>query len=91
MTIETRNNGFRDIIVLVADEGKILRRIGTEDVFGEEISLGKSWYINGEKLSKPHDDVPEDFEEIDAPEQEEEEWIEPEISDSEALRIITGK
>lgn len=52
---------------MVADEGKVFRRIGTEDIFGDEIYLGYSHYINGVKQDPPHKDVPEDFEEIDAP------------------------
>lgn len=51
-----------------ADEGKILRRKGTNEVFGKEIYLGYSFYIEGVLQTPPHYDVPEDFEEIDAPE-----------------------
>lgn len=72
MTIETRNNGIRDITVIKADEGKVFRRKGTEDIFGDEVWLGYSYYINGVKQDPPHLDVPEDFEEIDAPIEEEE-------------------
>lgn len=59
---------------IIAAEGKVLRRKGTEDIFGGEIWLGYSHYINGQKLPVPHLDVPEDFEEIDAPE-----WEEPSV------------
>jgi hypothetical protein len=52
---------------LIADEGKVFRRIGTEEVFGEEIYLGYSHYINGMRQDPPHLDTLEDFEEIDAP------------------------
>jgi len=52
---------------IIADEGKIFRRKGTTDVFGNEIYLGYSYYKNGEKLETPHLDTPDDFEEIDAP------------------------
>jgi len=65
MKTEIRNNGKTDYIVIIADEGKVLRRIGTDEIFGTEISLGYSYYINGELLPEPHKDVPEDFEEID--------------------------
>ncbi len=58
---------------LIADEGKDFRRKGTEEIFGEEIYLGYSYYINGVLQNPPHYDVPEDFEEIDKPVEEEEE------------------
>lgn len=58
---------------LIADEGKVFRRKGTEEIFGEEIYLGYSYYINGVLQNPPHYDVPEDFEEIDKPIEETEE------------------
>ena len=73
MRTEIRNNGIRDLTVIIAEEGKVFRRIGTNDIFGDEIVLGKSHYINGIKLQEPHIDIPEDFEEIDAPVEETEE------------------
>lgn len=60
MTIDGRH--------IIADEGKVFRRIGTEEIFGEEIFLGYSHYIGGVLQNPPHLDVPEDFEEIDMPE-----------------------
>ena len=36
-------------------------------IYGKEISLGYSYYINGVRLEVPHLDVPEDFEQIDEP------------------------
>ena len=69
MTIRTENNGITDITVITADEGKVLRRKGTEDVFGDELWLGYSHYIGGTKVDPPHLDTPDDFEEIDAPEE----------------------
>lgn len=71
MTTRIENNGIRDITVITADEGKVFRRKGTEDIFGEEIWLGLSYYIGGVKQDPPHQDIPEDFEEIDAPVEEE--------------------
>ena len=68
MRTERRNNGVADYDVLVADNGKVIRRKGTDDVFGEEFALGYSWYINGVKQDVPHKDSADDFEEIDAPE-----------------------
>lgn len=59
------------IIIITADEGKVFRRIADGQVYGKEISLGYSHYIDGVKLSEPHLDVPEDFEQIDEPVREE--------------------
>ena len=56
---------------IIADEGKVFRRIVDGQIYGKEISLGYSYYINGVKLSEPHLDVPEDFEQIDEPVREE--------------------
>lgn len=63
----------------MANTGKVLRRKGTEEIFGEDIYFGLSFYINGVLQNPPHQDIPEDFEEIYSPE---------EIDDSEALQII---
>ena len=67
MRTEIRNNGITDYTVIVADEGKWLRRISSGEIMGEEIALGNSYYIGGELQETPHDDVVSDFEEIDAP------------------------
>ena len=56
---------------IIADEGKVFRRIGTEDIYGNEIYLGYSYYIGGVLQDPPHKDIPEDFEEIDDPGEEE--------------------
>ena len=50
---------------LVAQEGKIFRRKSDGVIFGKEISLGYTYYINGQKLVKPLQELPEHFEEID--------------------------
>ena len=71
MTTRIENNGLKDVTVITADEDKVFRRKGTEDIFGNEIWLGYSYYIGGVKQDPPHLDVPEDFEEIDAPIEEE--------------------
>ena len=52
---------------MIADEGKVFRRVLTGEEFGEEIYLGYSHYIGGVKQEPPHLDVPSDFEEVDAP------------------------
>lgn len=55
---------------ITADEGKVLHRIISGEIFGNEIYLGYSYYIGGVLQDPPHLDVPEDFEEIDEPEEE---------------------
>ena len=57
-------------VYIKADEGKVFRRRHTRDIYGDEIYLGYSYYINGEKLSQPHLDVPADFEEIFEPKED---------------------
>jgi len=44
-----------------ADEGFVFRRISDGMVYGSEITLGYTYYLNGEALSSPHKDVIEDF------------------------------
>ena len=68
----------KDVLILYASEGKVLNRIGYDEIMGDSIALGYSYYIAGEKLPIAHKDVPEDFEEIDPPIDEVEEEIEPE-------------
>lgn len=51
--------------IITAGKGKVLRRKGTEDIFGNELYLGYSYYINGVKLHAPHLDTPDEFEEIE--------------------------
>ena len=53
--------------IIKADKGKVFRRIADGQIYGKEISLGYSYYINGIKLDKPHLDTQEDFEQIDEP------------------------
>jgi len=60
MTIDINNNKH-----IIADEGKTFRRISDGFEMGEEIYLGKAWYIGGKKLDEPIDELPEHFEEID--------------------------
>lgn len=57
---------------MIADEGKVFIRKETGEDFGGEIFLGYSHYIGGVIQDPPHLDVPEDFEEIDKPIEEEE-------------------
>lgn len=66
---------------IIADEGKVFRRVASGEVFGKDIYLGYSHYIGGVKQDPPHLDTPEDFEEIDD---------ETELTAEEALNIVTG-
>lgn len=67
---------------ITADDGKVFRRIADGTIYGKVIYLGYTHYIGGVKQEPPHADTPEDFEEIDD---------NKEISDGEALKIITGR
>ena len=55
---------------IIADEGKVFKRKSDGFIYGEEIYLGYTYYIGGKKLDEPHLEVVEDFEEIDAPQEE---------------------
>ncbi len=57
------------ITVITAEEGKVFKRISDEQIFGEEIWLGKAYAIGGVKLETPIQELPEHFEEIDMPEE----------------------
>ena len=52
---------------IMAGDGKVFRRIGTNEIYGKIVYLGYTYYINGVKQIPPHLDTPEDFEEIDDP------------------------
>lgn len=60
-----------EIIKLKASEGKVLRRILDNQIFGTEIYLGYVYYLGGAKLAQPIKEIPEFYEEIDAPKTEE--------------------
>ena len=53
--------------LIKASEGKVFRRISDGFIFGNEISLGYTHYLNGKKLEEPLLELPEHFEEIDEP------------------------
>ena len=53
--------------IIKAQDGKVFRRISDGFIFGNEISLGYTYYLNGEKLEEPLLELPEHFEEIDEP------------------------
>ena len=50
---------------LIADEGKVLRRISDKWIAGTEIYLGYTYYLNGELLEEPLLELPEHYEEVD--------------------------
>lgn len=56
---------------ILADEGKIFRRISDGQSFGNEIYLGYTYYLSGEELAEPLLELPEHYEEIDDPTDEE--------------------
>lgn len=49
----------------IADEGKLFKRISDGFIFGNEIYLGYTYYLNGEKLQEPKLEFIEDFEEVE--------------------------
>ena len=49
----------------IADEGKVFKRKSDGFIFGNEIYLGYTYYLNGEKLSEPKLEIIEDFEEVE--------------------------
>lgn len=65
MTVDKNNSKH-----IIADEGKVFQRKSDGFIYGEEIYLGYTYYIGGKKLDEPHLEVVEDFEEIDAPQEE---------------------
>ena len=54
-----------DFITIKAEEGKVLRRISDQMIFGKEITLGYAYYIDGKLLDAPLWELPEHYEEID--------------------------
>ena len=56
--------------VIEAAEGKLLRRKSDKTVYGKTVYLGYNYYENGDRI-EPKQDTPEDFEEFDAPEDNE--------------------
>lgn len=53
--------------IITASEGKVFRRKSDGMIYGNQITLGYTYYIGGILLEKPHLDTLEDFEEIDIP------------------------
>lgn len=57
--------------IIKASEGKVFRRISDGLIFGNEIVLGYTYYLNDKELEEPLLELPEHFEEIDEPVREE--------------------
>lgn len=53
---------------MIADEGKVFRRKSDGFIMGEEITLGYDYYDAGVGLAHPHAARPEDYDEIEMPE-----------------------
>ena len=89
MKIDELNNKH-----ILAEEGKVLRRISDGQLFGNEIYLGYTYYLSGEKLEEPLLELPEHYEEIDDPADEEtilideDTPLEDEVTDIEEAEII---
>lgn len=60
MTIDPKNPKH-----LIADDGKIIRRIEDKKIYGFEVYLGYTYSIGGVTIDPPRLEKPEDFEEID--------------------------
>lgn len=54
--------------IIKADEGKLLVRKSDGWIAGEQVSLGYNYYEAGVALSSPRLETPDDYEEIDKPE-----------------------
>jgi hypothetical protein len=73
----------RTITTIKADEGKLLVRKTDGWVAGEQVTLGYNYYEAGVALSKPHLEVPDDYMEIEKPEDYE---VEPIINHVQRLK-----
>lgn len=57
---------------IIAEEGKILKRKNDGHYYGTEVTLGYNYYEAGVTLSQPKLETPDDYEEVDKPENWEE-------------------
>lgn len=86
MTTDTNNPNH-----IIADEGKVFRRIADNLIFGDELWLGKTYYLGGEALATPKDESPEDYEEIDKPQEADDDLITEEmplVDETEAIAVV---
>ena len=63
MKIDTNNQNH-----ILAEEGMVFKRISDGFIYGGEIYLGFTHYLNGELLDEPILELQEHFEEIEKPE-----------------------
>lgn len=56
--------------IITASDGKVLRRKSDLTIYGKTVYLGYNYYESSQLLDEPHLDTPEDFEEIDEPQDE---------------------
>lgn len=76
---------------IIADESKVLRRISDRQVFGSEITLGYTWYINGVKLRKPLFELPEHYEEVTQEQLDEEKKVSDAVGHKKLGVVVDGK
>lgn len=55
---------------ILAEEGKVLKRISDGSIYGKEAWLGYTYYLGGVLLTEPLLELPEHFTEIDEPQDE---------------------
>ena len=63
MKIDTNNQNH-----ILAEDGMVFKRISDGFIYGNEIYLGCTHYLNGELLDEPLLELPEHFEEVEKPE-----------------------
>mgnify|MGYP000027293605 CR=1 FL=1 len=76
----------RTVTTIIADEGKLLRRISDGWVAGEQVILGYNYYEGGVGLAEAKLETPDDYEEFDKPA----DYESPEIIDQ-VKRILDGQ
>lgn len=59
MTTDTNNSKH-----IIAEEGKVFKRVSDGVIFGAEIFLGFTYYIDGVLLKEPLEELPKHFEEV---------------------------
>ena len=52
---------------ILAEEGMVFKRISDGFIHGEELYLGYTYYLGGELLETPLLELPEHFEEVEKP------------------------
>ncbi len=70
MRIESVTINGRDTFRITPDEGKQFMRVSDGALFSGTMTLGYTYFIGGVKLENPHWETPDDYIEVDAPEDE---------------------